>query len=155
MGAKIIEIGGVGILNLKLKEDDFFQSFVNPWIPIPSEITLLNGITDEMVKNARGISEVLPEFLDFLKDSPIIAHNAEFELKFLNFYSEKLGLGKIKNRVFDTLTLSKEIFPNEKSHSLNKLLERLEIPFHKQKRHRSIEDAILTAKAFIKLVSLL
>ena len=84
MGAKIIEIVGVGILNLKLKEDDFFQSFVNPWIPIPSEITLLNGITDEMVKNARGISEVLPEFLDFLKDSPIIAHNAEFELKFLN-----------------------------------------------------------------------
>ncbi len=154
-GAKIIEIGGIGIHNLKVVEEDSFHRLVNPGIPIPQEITLLNGITDEMVKNADSIEMILPQFLRFLGNSPILAHNAEFDVKFLNYYSEKIGLGRINNRVFDTMVLSKEIFPNEKSHSLDKLLERLEINFHAQKRHRSIEDAILTAKAFIKLIELL
>ena len=101
--------------------------FVNPGKPIPKKIVELTGITDEMVKDAPDIEKVLPEFLEFVKDSVVVAHNASFDLGFIRHNCRVLGY-KPDFTVIDTLELSRQMFSQLKRHRLNDVAKHLEYP---------------------------
>jgi DNA polymerase-3 subunit epsilon len=154
-GDRILEIAAVPVVNERAERENAFQRLVNPGMPIPPEITRINHITDGMVAGAQPLDRVLPEFLAYIADAPLIAHNAPFDIGFLQHYAATLGLGRIGNRVIDTIELSKELFPGEKSHNLDALTRRLGITHSHDKRHRSLEDAELTALCYLAMKKML
>lgn len=153
-GDRIIEIAALPIVDDRLLIEKSYNQLINPGIMIPENITNLVNITDDMVKDAPFIDKVLPEFLDYIGNTPLIAHNASFDIGFLNFYLKALNMKRIENRIIDTLTLSREVFDTEKTHNLDIVAERLGLK-ENIKRHRALGDSILTAKVFLKLRNML
>ncbi len=156
----ITEIGGVKVMGGEIVNT--FSRLVNPNRPIPKQITELTGISDEMVKDAPTIDVVLPEFLDFCGAKNdvrniVVAHNAKFDTGFIRAeverLNEKLEEGKPRYDfdypIEDTLELSRELFPNEKSHKLDLVCERLGIFL--ENHHRALDDATATSEAYIKM----
>lgn len=154
-GDRIIEIAALPIINEMLSIENSYNQLVNPSIKIPEYIRNMTNITDDMVKNQLTIDKVLPCFIEYIGDSPLIAHNAPFDIGFLNYYLKSLNLNIINNRVIDTLTLSREIFYNDKSHNLDSVARRLGVKFDNIQRHRALGDVIITAKVFLKLKDML
>ena len=159
-GYKIVEIGALAIRGQELHREEFFYSLVNPLLPIPAEVTAVHGITDQMVSGAPLINEILPSFLDFLGNSPLIIQNAPFDLAFLDWELKSLNLPKLNNRVLDLIELSKTVYPYEKRHNLEAICERLGVEIFPPAclsgqeelcRHRAMGDAMLTAQAFLKI----
>ena len=140
---KITELGAVKIKNGEIIEE--FESFVNPEKPIPEKIVEITHITDEMVKDAGTIEEVLPKFLEFLGDSVLVAHNANFDIGFIRHYAEKLGY-KLDNTYIDTLSLSKQVFPDFKKYKLGLIAEKLGIKV--EVAHRALDDVLTLVKVF-------
>ena len=154
-GDKIIELAALPIIDDQPILEESFNSLVNPEEKIPDKIVELVHITDEMVENAPKLIEVLPDFLKYINNSPLIAHNAPFDIGFLNHYLKRYGFGFINNRIIDTLVLSKEVFDNEKRHSLDAVAKRLGLKYENIQRHRALGDVILTANVFLKLKNML
>ncbi len=146
---KIIEIGAVKIKDGIVTEK--YSRLINPEIIIPKKIIKLTGITNEMVFGEKTINEVLPEFLSFIGNKPIVAHNALFDLGFLKNKSEKLG-HQIKNTVIDTLELSRNLLTIKK-HKLNILCEYFDIKM--ANHHRALDDAEAAAKLYMELTKIL
>ncbi|MDF2523911.1 MAG: polymerase alpha subunit, partial [Clostridiales bacterium] len=147
---RITEIGAVKILNGEIV--DRFSSFVNPQIHIPEFITKLTGITDEMVREAPPIEEVLPQFLDFVKDAPLAAHNASFDMGFIKHCAKAMEI-EIKNTVIDTLQLSRYMFPELSRHKLNIVSKHLGIDL--ENHHRAVDDSKATGEILIKCFEML
>lgn len=147
---KITEIGAVKIVNGKITER--FSSFVNPQIPIPSFITKLTGITNDMVEDAPAIEPVLLELLEFINGAVVVAHNAPFDLGFLRHYAKLMG-EHISNPVIDTLTLCRRMFPQLERYKLNIVANHLGIKL--ENHHRAVDDSKATAQIFIKCLELL
>lgn len=147
---RITEIGAVLINNGRIEKE--FSSFVNPGIPIPQKIVELTGITDAMVKDAPAIEEVLRDFFDFLGELPVIAHNASFDMGFIRHNAAKIGR-RVENTVLDTLSLTRNLFPDLKRHRLDALAKHLQIDLGSH--HRATDDARTAAKIFIKCCQLL
>ena len=103
----ITEIGAVKVEQGQIVER--FSTFVNPQRPISKAITDLTGITDEMVENAPTITEVLPQFLAFCKDAVLVAHNANFDMGFIQVAAERAGMEELEHTVVDTLELSRAL----------------------------------------------
>ncbi len=143
---RITEIGAVKIINNKIA--DSFNTLVNPGVFIPPFIEDKIKITNKMVENEPFIDEVFPKFLDFLEEYPLVAHNAGFDISFLNENAQRLNL-KLKNKALDTLRLSKKAFPDLKSYSLKNLCEHFGIEI--TKAHRAYYDA-LAAYEIYKLI---
>ncbi len=144
--SKIIEIGAVKIKNGEITQ--VYDEFINPECPIPSEITELTSITDEMVAGARKIDEVLPEFLAFIGESLVIAHNADFDTGFIRVNAQRLGL-EFKNPYLDTLALSRYLNTDLKSHKLNILAKHYKLEdFH---HHRASDDSTILAHIYFKM----
>jgi DNA polymerase-3 subunit alpha (Gram-positive type) len=142
---QITEIGAVKIRNKRIV--DKFHTLINPCIPIPAEITELTGINDEMVKDSPTIRQVMPEFLDFAKDSILAAHNASFDMGFI--YEKSAGMGlKPQNRVLDTLSLSRKLFPFLKTHKLGAVAKHLGIRM--DRAHRADDDARAAAQILLE-----
>ncbi len=154
-GDMIIEIAALPVRDEEIKTDEAFVKFVNPEKSIPPDITKINHITDEMVINAETIETVLPDFLKYIQNYPLAAHNASFDTGFLRYFIDKLGFKRMENRIIDTLELSKELFMNEKHHNLDAVLKRLGIHYDKETRHRSLTDTSLTALALVKMRKML
>ena len=143
LNCKITEIGAVKIKNGEILER--YNTFVNPECPIPEEITKLTSITDEMVADARTIDEVLPEFLAFVGDRLLIAHNADFDTSFIRVAAKTLEI-PFANPYLDTVGLSRFLNPELKSHKLNLLAEHYKLgDFH---HHRACDDAEMLAMIF-------
>ena len=143
LNCKITEIGAVKIKNGEILER--YNTFVNPECPIPEEITKLTSITDEMVADARTIDEVLPEFLAFVGDRLMIAHNADFDTSFIRVAAKTLEI-PFSNPYLDTVGLSRFLNPELKSHKLNLLAEHYKLgDFH---HHRACDDAEMLAMIF-------
>ncbi|QEK13623.1 PolC-type DNA polymerase III [Crassaminicella thermophila] len=147
---KITEIGAVKIKNGDII--DRFTALVNPEIPIPSKIVELTGITDSMVKNEPNIEEILPKFLKFIEDVPVVAHNAGFDTSFIKENCNRLGL-TFTNPIVDTLRLSKILLPNLKKYRLNIIAKELGVEL--KNHHRAVDDAEATANIFIKFLTML
>ncbi|OUP64125.1 PolC-type DNA polymerase III [Drancourtella sp. An177] len=147
---KIIEIGAVKVENGQITEK--FSTFVNPKIPIPFEITKLTGITDEMVVDAKPIEEVLPEFLGFIKDAVLVAHNAGFDVSFIEQNCRYQNI-KPDFASVDTVALARVLLPTLSKYKLNVVAKALNISL--ENHHRAVDDAGATAEIFVKFVDML
>ncbi len=146
----IIEIGAVKVVNGQIV--DRFSTFVNPGVQIPGRITELTSITDEDVKDARGIEEILPEFLEFCKDCILVAHNASFDVGFIMAKCKLLDI-KVNYTVVDTVGLARYLLPNISKYKLNLVAKELGISL--ENHHRAVDDAEATAEIFVKFIEML
>ena len=128
---------------------DSFQTYVNPHKHIPAEITELTGISDETVAGAPELSEAVPKFLAFAAGRALVAHNAGFDMSFLNAACKRLGIEQEFTSI-DTLEMSRILLPQLNKHKLNVLAKELAVgPFE---HHRASEDATVLARIWGKLV---
>ncbi len=152
-GHKIIEIAGIRIEGGQIDETKSFVSLVNPERSIPWEAKQVNKISDEAVRSAPGIEEVLPKFLAFSEGSILVAHNATFDMGFMEVEKE-LCWGYIDlPDCLCTMRLSRALFPTEFGHSLDAVSRRLGLTIP-QARHRALPDVLLTAHALVKMIEL-
>lgn len=144
-GCEIIEIGITEIIDDKIVKN--YSRFVKPKSPIPYFITEITNITNEMVENEDDIKEVLPRFRKYIGDRTIIAHNAKFDLKFLNYYLNELGLEPIDKSIC-TLELLKQ---SKTYKGRNKKLETACAYYNIENKnaHRADSDTLATAKLFL------
>lgn len=150
-GHRLIEIAGIRMENGIILRDRTFTSFVNPERDIPWEARQVNKITDEMVKNAPTIEEVLPQFLEFAAGTTLIAHNASFDYGFLQNEKQYCWGYVDLPPCLCTMRLSQSLFPREFRHSLDVLIRKFNLPTPAN-RHRALDDAIIAAEALLKLV---
>ena len=144
--AGVTEIGAV-----KVEHGEFigrFSSFVHPGRPIPYAVQMLNGITDEMVADAPDFGTLLPRFLAFAGDDPLIAHNAAFDCSFLYREAARLGLA-VPNPVVDTVKLARRGWPGLPSYRLTYLTDYHGIA--QENAHRAWCDARATAKLYLMM----
>ncbi len=147
---KITEVGIMKIKNGKVI--DTFETFVNPEKPIPYKVVEVTKITDDMVKDAPKIDEVFPKILEFVEDSVLVAHNADFDIGFLKYNASELGY-KLENTYIDTLRLAKDLFPNYKKYKLGIIAENLGIKV--EVAHRALDDVDTTVKVFNIMLKML
>ena len=147
---QMIEIGAV-----KIKDGtiiDRFDELIDPKRHIPDKITELTCITDDMVKGKDDEKTVTKRFLEWAGDCPMVAHNAKFDISFIEMSMKKYNLGEFKNTVIDTLELSRIIDQGYARHSLSALVKRYNIPFDEEAHHRADYDAEGTALVFHKMI---
>jgi len=150
-GDRIVEIAGVRIEGGEMKEDVAFMSLVNPEREISWEAGSVNRISNSEVKSAPKIDQVLPKFLTFAEGSFLIAHNAEFDLGFLESEKE-MCWGYIDiPECFCTMQFSRSVFPAEFRHNLDIVAARLGLK-ETGVRHRALPDVLLTGKVFLELL---
>lgn len=148
---KIIEIGAVKIRNREIV--DRYSTFIDPGEKLSDEIVDLTNITDDMLEGQRPIETVLPEFLDFVGDDVLVAHNASFDTGFVRIKAEELGIEYRKNTILDTLELSRTLLKELKKHKLDVVAKHLGVSL--EGHHRAVNDADATAEIFLKLVDML
>jgi DNA polymerase III epsilon subunit family exonuclease len=149
-GDRIIEIGAVKIKNGRVI--DVFHSLINPEVKLPYMTTELTGITDEDVKNSPKLREVLPEFKAFAEGLVLVAHNAKFDIGFIQHYGAFIDI-EFNEPYIDTVQMSRYLLTDLASHKLNCVAERLKV---KQNcHHRGDDDARVCGEIFIKLSEML
>lgn len=153
LGDKIISISGVRIRHGHIQNAEVFHSLVNPGRLIPPESFRFHHIDDHMVADAPSISLVYPQFVDFVGDAILVAHNAAFDKKCLENAAAEAAMPMIDNPILDTLFLSYGIHEESEGHSLDAIAARLGITI--EGRHSSQGDARATARVFLALISLL
>lgn len=151
-GDEIIQIGATRIVNGKLLRQESFEQLVDPRRSLSPESIPIHGIQPEMLVNQPTIDKVLPAFHAFASDTVLIAHNAAFDMRFLQMKETLTGLA-FDQPVLDTLLLSAVLHPNQESHRLDAIAERLNLTI--VGRHTALGDAIVTAEIFIKMIPLL
>lgn len=148
---KIIEIGLVKFVNSKVV--DKFQTFVNPEVLIPAETTQVHGITDEMVKNAPLIQEVLPKIVDFVGNYILVAHNASFDVGFLEWEFRYHKIPTPAGPVLDTLALARRLIPGLPNYRLSTLVAHFKLKA--PRFHRAVDDAQSCGFVFLELLKFL
>ena len=150
-GHRLIEIGCVEIEN-HLPTGRTLQLYINPERDIPAEATAVHGITEEFVADKPTFSEVYTEFIDFIGDSKIVIHNAEFDMKFLNWELKNVGHAGLKwSRVIDTLAMARKKFPGSPA-NLDALCRRFEIDNSGRTYHGALLDSELLAEVYLELL---
>jgi DNA polymerase III epsilon subunit family exonuclease len=149
---RITEIGAYRVRGGKIIAE--FQTLVNPETPIPQFISELTGITDTMVKGAPKFHEVAADFLNFIGDSVLVAHNAHFDMRFLNHEIGKIFEDyRVGNPHLCTVQLSRKLLPNIENHRLNTVADYYSIALINH--HRASDDAHATAHIFVNLLEAL
>jgi DNA polymerase-3 subunit epsilon len=151
-GDQIIQIGAARIVNNKLLRQESFEQLVDPGRSIPASTIPIHGITQDMVRGQPRIGEVLPAFHVFAQDTVLVAHNAAFDMRFLQLQEASTGLA-FHQPVLDTLLLSAVVHPNQASHRLEAIAERFNITV--LGRHTALGDAMVTAEVWLRLLPLL
>ncbi|MFZ5640112.1 MAG: PolC-type DNA polymerase III [Bacillota bacterium] len=152
-GDEIISVSGVVIEKGRIKTDTYFDTLVNPRRPIPPLTTELTGITDEMVANAPTVLYALRDFFDYARGAILVAHNADFDLHFINLKLKQLCQTKLYHPVIDTFLLAQALFPCEKCHTLDALIKRFGIV--PRGRHTSLGDAVIAAQLLMDFIPML
>ena len=147
---KIIEIGAVKVENGEIT--DKYSTFVNPKIPIPFRITQLTSITDEMVMESPEIETILPQFLKFVGDAVLVAHNASFDVSFIEENCRRQGIEPDFTSV-DTVGLARVLLPTLSKFKLNVVAKALNIS--QEHHHRAVDDARVTAEIYVKFIQML
>lgn len=154
----IVEIGALRIVGGQLQENLKFETLVRPTSPTGEPMLIhpraqaVHGISDQMVSQAPTIAEVLPEFLNWVGDSVVVAHNISFDGSFMRANARRLGLTWQPAAELCTVQLSRRAFPRERAHNLTVLAERLGLQFAEGGRHRSLGDVQVTAQAYLRLL---
>ena len=147
---QIIEIGAVKVQGGQITER--FSTFVNPRVPIPFRIEQLTSINDAMVENAPGIEEVLPRFMDFCGDAVMVAHNADFDMGFIQENLCRLGMDRTFTYV-DTVGMARFLLPQLNRFKLDTVAKAVGVSL--DHHHRAVDDAECTAHIFTRFVQML
>jgi DNA polymerase-3 subunit epsilon len=151
-GDEIIQVGAARIVNNRLLKQEFIDQLVDPQRNIPAASIPIHGITPDMVKGQPTIGQVLPAFHQFAQDTVLVAHNAAFDMRFLQLKEASTGL-TFDHPVLDTLLLSAVVHPNQDSHRLEAIAERFNVTVIG--RHTAMGDAMVTAEVLLRLIPLL
>jgi DNA polymerase-3 subunit epsilon len=151
-GDEIIQIGATRIVNGKLLRHESFEQLVNPQRCVPEPSIAIHGIRPETLVGQPVIGQVLPAFHAFARDTVLVAHNAAFDMRFLQLKEASTGV-RFDQPVLDTLLLSAVLHPRQESHALEAIASRLGVDA--TGRHAALRDALLAAEVFLKLVPLL
>jgi len=149
-GDSIIEIGAVKISDGHII--DRYDELINPNRFLPETITNITGISNDMLKNKRDEKSAVEDFMNWVGNLPMVAHNAKFDISFLDMAYNKYNLGTINNIVIDTLGLSRYLESKERYHNLATLVKRYDIPWDEDKHHRADYDSEGTALIFLKML---
>ena len=151
-GDEIIQIGATRIVNGKLLRQECFEQLVDPRRGLAAASIAIHGIRPEVLKGQPTILEVLPVFHAFAAETVLVAHNAAFDMRFLQMKEAMSGL-RFDHPVLDTLLLSAWLHPHQESHRLEAIAERVGVAV--TGRHSALGDALVTAEVFLRLVPLL
>jgi DNA polymerase-3 subunit epsilon len=151
-GDEIISIGAFRIVNCRLLREERFEKLVDPRRTIPWTSVKIHGIHPEMLIGQPSIEQVLPQFHQFVEDTILVAHNAAFDMRFLQLKEARTGV-KFVNPVLDTLLLSAVVHPAHENHDLEAISQRLGVRI--LGRHTALGDASATGEIFLKMLPLL
>ena len=147
---RIIEIGAVKVDKGQIVGR--FSVFVNPQVPIPFEIEKLTGINDSMVMEAETIERVLPQFLDFVGDAVLVAHNANFDVSFIKENAKRQQI-PVDFTYVDTVGIARMLLTGQSKYTLDAVAKTLKISL--ENHHRAVDDAECTAEIFMKFIEML
>lgn len=151
-GDEIIQLGAIRGVNGKILYSETVDQLVDPQRHLPKIATEITGITPEMLQGQPLIDPVLQEFHTFVDKAALVAHNAAFDMRFLELREEQSGV-QFRNPVLDTLLLSSIVHPNQETHSLDAIADRMNLTI--LGRHTALGDAIVTAEIMVRLIPLL
>jgi len=151
-GDEIIQIGATRIVNGKLRKSESFDQLVDPQRELPEASTRIHGITPDMLVGQPTMGKVLPAFHAFAEDTVLVAHNAAFDMRFLQLKEVSTGI-RFAQPVLDTLLLSAVLHPSQESHRLEAISERMGVSV--LGRHTALGDAIVTGEVFLRMIPLL
>lgn len=151
-GDEIIQLGAIRIVNGHILYREMIDQLVDPRRMVPPESVAIHGIQPQLLKGQPTIDKVLPHFHKFAENSVLVAHNAAFDMRFLQILEERTGI-IFTNPVLDTLLLSSIVHPNQDNHSLDELAQRFNVTI--VGRHTALGDSIVTAEVLLKLIPLL
>ncbi len=149
-GHRIVEIGCIELENL-IPTKNNFHCYLNPERKVSEKALKVHGYTDQFLSDKMKFSQVVDEFLNFIKDKRLIIHNAEFDLSHLNNELKIIKKSPINNEIIDTLVLAREKFPGSPS-SLDALCKRYRIDNSKRTQHSALVDCALLSKVYINLI---
>lgn len=152
-GHKLIEICAMEVVD-GVKTGEIFHTYVNPKRDVPEAAFRVHGISTEFLLDKKVFSEIAAEFVEFIKDSTLVIHNARFDVGFLNYELKALGLGYplIKlSEVVDTLTLARKKFPGSPA-NLDALCKRFKINLSKRDKHGAVIDVELLYEVYLHLL---
>lgn len=150
--ARIIEIGAYRVRGGEVLDE--FETLINPETSVPKFLANLTGISDEMLTSAPRFADIVRDFLNFIGDSVLVAHNANFDLPLLNREINRIFAGhRMRNPHLCTVDLARRLMPQLESHRLDSVAAyfRIDIP----RRHRAADDALATARVFLRLLDYL
>ena len=151
-GHKIIEIAAIELID-HIKTDRYIHFYINPEREIPEESKKIHNISNEEVKNKPKFGEIYKRFLDFIKNDSLVIHNAEFDLKFLNYELNKIDIDGIKNEIIDTLKLARSKYPGT-SVSLDSLCRKFNIDTKErvENGHGALVDCYLLSEVYLEIL---
>jgi DNA polymerase-3 subunit epsilon len=150
-GHRIVEIGCLELVN-HVPSGRFFHSYVNPERDMPSAALAIHGLTDEFLGDKPRFADIADDFLNFVEDTPLVIHNAEFDLAFLNAELARLERPTlVLERAIDTLSLARRRFPGAPA-SLDALCKRFSVDNSNRTKHGALLDAELLAEVYLELL---
>ena len=149
-GHRIVEIGCIELDNL-IPTQNKFHCYLNPERKVSEKAFEVHGYSDEFLSKQKKFSEVVDDFLKFIKDKRLVIHNAEFDIAHLNNELQLFGQNKIQNEIVDTLTLARNKYPGSQV-SLDALCKRFRIDNSRRTLHTALIDCDLLAKVYINLI---
>ena len=147
---KMVEFAALKLVNGQIVEE--YETLINPKQHIRNSSIKIHGITEDMVKDAPVLEEVMPKILDFIKDYPIVGHNVIFDYSYLNKASVDLYQKELTNPRIDTQQMFREIYPDLESHGLEALTKKFNVDL--TNHHRAMADTMGLALAYPKLKKL-
>jgi DNA polymerase-3 subunit epsilon len=149
-GDRVVEIGAIEILNL-IPSGRVFHVYIDPERDMPEEAFRVHGLSREFLSQHKKFAEIVQEFVDFIEDSPLVAHNAEFDLRFLNAEFATLSLPPLAPaRIVDTLAMARRLHPGSPA-SLDALCQRYGVDISRRDKHGALLDAGLLAEVYAEL----
>tara|TARA_Y100001960_G_scaffold51090_1_gene52061 strand:+ start:1367 stop:2038 length:672 start_codon:yes stop_codon:yes gene_type:complete len=148
-GHRLVEIGAIETVD-RIPTGKVYHVYINPEREIPEDAIKVHGITNEMVADKPVFADVITDMLEFFGDSPLVAHNANFDMNFLNFQLQAENLAPLDNPVVDTLKIAKKRFPGQRV-SLDALCKKYEIDLSVRKYHGALLDAKLLGDVYLEL----
>lgn len=148
-GDRVIEIGCVEIIDRKITGNTY-REIINPERLNSIESINITGLTDDILKDKPKFADISQGFIEFISDSRLIAHNANFDITFINYELSLLNIPPLTNEIVDSLQIAKTKFPGKKN-NLDALCERLEIDNSKREKHGALLDAELLAEVYLAM----
>ena len=151
-GHKIIEIAAIELID-HIQTEEKFHFYLNPEREIPEDSQNIHNISNEMVKDKPKFGEIYKNFLNFIKGDSLVIHNAEFDLKFLNYELNKIGIDDIQNEIVDTLKIARSKYPGS-SVSLDALCKKFNIDTKErvEKGHGALVDCYLLSEVYLEIL---